>query len=195
MNKEILIQLRKETGLGISECKTALENSNDNIEDAKKYLLEKGNKLDMRDKIEESKRPSMIECYIHSDKKIMGAVIISTDTEFALKTDEVKQLAKDLSAQVAAMNPKSILPGDLSPQFLCDMTIIYKNKAKEMGKPDNITEKIVNGQLRKLYKEVCLMEQPFIKEPKKNIKKLVSEVEQKIKEKIIIEDFVYKNVR
>jgi len=131
----------------------------------------------------------MIGHYIHANGKIGVLVAIETGTTESLAKDELKVMAKDIAMQVAAVNPACCTPDELPQDIIAKEKEIYLNQAKEEGKPEHIAEKIVIGRLNKYYKEVCLVEQPFIKDDSKTIKDLVKETAKAIGDTITVTGF------
>ncbi|MCA1743016.1 MAG: translation elongation factor Ts, partial [Desulfovibrionales bacterium] len=127
--------------------------------------------------------------YIHSNGKIAVLVELKCETDFVAKSDKFQELAKDLSMQVAATSPVCVSPDQLPQELLEKEKQIFLNQAKEEGKPENIAEKIVEGRIKKYYKEVCLLEQPFIKDDSKTITDLLNETVAVLGENIQIGRF------
>ena len=117
----------------------------------------------------------LVGTYTHSNGKLVAMVELKCETDFVAKAEQFIQLSKDLAMQVAATNPVCVKPEDLPQEMLEKEKEIYKQQAIAEGKPENIAEKIVEGRVNKYYKEVCLLEQPFIKDDKKTIKDLLND--------------------
>lgn len=137
----------------------------------------------------EVKGPGIIGSYIHANGKIGVLVSLETESEAGAQKDELKVTAKDIAMQIAATNPACIVPAELPQDVIAQEKEIYLNQAKEEGKPENIAEKIVIGRLNKYYKEVCLTEQPFIKDDSKSIKALVKETSKALGETVKVTGF------
>ena len=133
--------------------------------------------------------PGFIGSYIHANGKIGVLVSLETESEAGAQKDELKVTAKDIAMQIAATNPACIVPAELPQDVIAKEKEIYLHQAKEEGKPENIAEKIVIGRLNKYYKEVCLTEQPFIKDDSKSIKALVKETSKALGETIKVTGF------
>jgi elongation factor Ts len=133
--------------------------------------------------------PGIIGSYIHANGKIGVLVALETESEAGAQKDALKVTAKDIAMQIAATNPACLVPADLPQDVIAKEKEIYLNQAKEDGKPENIAEKIVIGRLNKYYKEVCLTEQPFIKDDSKSIKALVKETSKALGENIKVTGF------
>ncbi len=133
--------------------------------------------------------PGMIGHYIHANGKIGVLVTVETGTQESLAKDELGVMAKDIAMQVAAVNPACCTPEELPQDTIAKEKEIYLNQAKEEGKPEHIAEKIVIGRLNKYYKEVCLLEQPFIKDDSKVIKDLVKETAKALGDTVKVTGF------
>ncbi len=131
----------------------------------------------------------MVGHYIHANGKIGVLVAVSVGNSASLAREELKVMAKDIAMQVAAVNPSCCTPDELPQDVIAKEKEIYLNQAKEEGKPEHIAEKIVIGRLNKYYKEVCLLEQPFIKDDSKAIKDLVKETGKAIGDTITVNGF------
>lgn len=166
--------LREKTGVGMMDCKKALAETGGDEEKAIKYLREKGLAKAAK-KAGRSTSEGLIGNYIHSNGKIGVMVEIKCETDFVAKADQFQQLAKDVAMQIAATNPVCVSPEELPQDLLEKEKAIYLQQAMEEGKPENIAQKIVEGRVSKYYKEVCLLEQPFIKDDKKSIKDILNE--------------------
>lgn len=182
-------ELREKTGAGMMDCKKALEASGGDTEKAIAWLREKG-LAKAQKRADRATAEGWIGSYIHSNGKIGVMIELKCETDFVAKSDRFQQLAKDLAMQVAATNPICLKPEDLPQDLLEKEKEIYLKQAKEEGKPDHIAEKIVEGRLKKYYKEVCLLEQPFIKDDSKTIADLLNEAVVALGENIQIGRFV-----
>jgi len=167
--------LREKTGAGMMDCKKALVESNGNEEKAIAYLREKGLAKAAK-KAGRATSQGVIGSYIHNNGKIGVMVELKCETDFVAKNEKFLGFAKDLAMQIAATSPLCVSPDQVPADLLAKEREIFKNQAMEEGKPEAIAEKIVEGRLKKYYAEVCLLEQPFIKEDKKTIKDLLNEL-------------------
>jgi elongation factor Ts len=185
----IVKELREKTGAGMMDCKRALEESGGDIEEAQKILRKKGiTKVERR--AQRDTKEGLVEAYIHPGGKIGVLIEVNCETDFVAKTDEFKRMVRDLAMQVAATDPLSISNEDLDPSIIERETEIYRVQAKETGKPDNITEKIVKGRLQKYFQEVCLLDQPFVKDTDTSVRDRVTEVASKLGENIVIRRYI-----
>ena len=181
--------LREKTGAGMMDCKKALQDSGGDEEKAVAWLREKGlSKAQKR--ADRTASEGIIGSYVHSNSKIAVLVELNCETDFVAKNDSFKELAKNLAMQVAAANPMCISPEELPQDAIEQEKEIYAKQAQADGKPENVVEKIVEGRLKKYYKEVCLLEQPYIKDDSKQVKDLVNEMIAAIGEKIEVNRFV-----
>jgi len=182
-------ELREKTGAGMMDCKKALEASGGDTEKAMAWLREKG-LAKAQKRAGKTTAEGWIGSYIHSNGKIGVMVEIKCETDFVAKSERFQELAKDIAMQIAATNPLCLTPEDIPQDILAKEKEIYLNQAKEEGKPEHIAEKIVEGRLKKYYKEVCLLEQPFIKDDSKTIADLINETVAVLGENIQIGRFV-----
>ncbi|MBN1149974.1 elongation factor Ts [candidate division WOR-3 bacterium] len=180
-------ELRKITDAGIKECKATLEETGWDVGKAVKVLREKGiAKADS--KSSRATKEGMIACYLHQNK-IAGLVELACETDFVARTEIFKELAKDLAVQVVTSSPKALRAEDLSTELVETEREIYTNQEKLSGKPDKMIEKIVEGRMKKFFKEACLYDQPFFKEESKTVEDVVKEAIAKTGENIQIKRF------
>ena len=182
-------ELRERTGAGMMDCKKALVETNGNMEDAIKLLREKG--LSAAAKKEgRIAAEGLVESYIHGAGRIGVLVEVNCETDFVANTDDFKVFVKDIAMHIAAANPKYVSRDEVSQEDIDKEKEILKAQALNEGKPEHIVEKMVEGRIDKFYKEVCLMEQEFVKDPDLTIEAMVNEKVAKIGEKISIRRFV-----
>ncbi|MFO7876521.1 MAG: translation elongation factor Ts [Desulfovermiculus sp.] len=180
--------LREKTGAGMMDCKKALQESGGDEQKAVAWLREKGlSKAQKR--AGRSASEGMIGSYIHANGKIGVLVELNCETDFVAKSDKFQELAKNLSMQVAAANPLCVRPEDLPQEAIEQEKAIYANQARADGKPEQVVEKIVEGRVNKYYKEVCLLEQPYIKDDSLAVKDLINELVAVLGEKIEVTRF------
>ncbi|HDL17756.1 MAG TPA: translation elongation factor Ts [Bacteroidetes bacterium] len=182
-------ELREKTGAGIMDCKKALQENDGDLEKAVEWLRKKGMASAKKRESRETKE-GLIEAYIHPGNRIGVMIEVNCETDFVAKNDEFKQFVRNMAMQVAAANPLVVNREDLSPEQIEKEMNIYKEQAKNTGKPDHILEKIAQGKLDKFYQEVCLMEQSYIREPERPVADVLSDVRAKIGENIKIKRFV-----
>ncbi|HHV38658.1 MAG TPA: translation elongation factor Ts [Tepidimicrobium sp.] len=180
-------ELRERTGAGMLDCRNALMETEGNIDKAMDLLREKG----LSQAAKKSSRiaaEGAVASYIHGDR--IGALIeINAETDFVAKTDEFKEFIKDMAMQVAASSPKYVAKEDVPEEEVEREKEILINQVVNEGKPEHIASKIVEGRLEKFYEQICLLEQPFIKEPGIKVKDLLNEKIAKIGENIKIRRF------
>lgn len=181
-------ELREKTGAGMMDCKKALNEANGDIEKASDILREKGI-ASAEKKAGRIAAEGIVESYIHGEGRIGVLLEVNCETDFVAKTDEFRSFVKDIAMQIAASNPKYILREEVSEDEIQKEREILKQQALNEGKPENIVEKMVEGRIEKYYKEICLLEQSFIKDPDKTVEKLLKEKIAKIGENINIRRF------
>ncbi|SCG83418.1 Elongation factor Ts EF-Ts [Proteiniborus sp. DW1] len=181
-------ELRERTGVGMLDCKKALEETNGDIEKAIDLLREKGLSKAAK-KAGRIASEGIVEAYIHGGR--IGVLIeVNTETDFVAKNEEFRVFVRDMAMQVAAANPKYVSVDEVPQSEIEKEREILKQQALNEGKPEHIAEKMVEGRIEKYYKEVCLLEQPFIKDSDVIVKDLLAEKIAKIGENIKIRRFV-----
>ncbi|MBF0553575.1 MAG: translation elongation factor Ts [Nitrospirae bacterium] len=182
----MVMELREKTGVGMMDCKKALTETGGDFEKALDYLRKKG--LATAAKKSGRKASEGLICsYIHMDK--IGVMIeLNCETDFVAKTDDYKQLAKDIAMHIAAANPEYIDPAEIPAAVIEREKEIYKDQVK--GKPANVIDKIIEGKLEKFYSEKCLLRQAFVKNPDQTVHDLVVEKIAKLGENILVRRFV-----
>lgn len=185
---EMVKELRERTGAGMMDCKKALGETNGDLEKAIDFLREKGLAAAAK-RAGKVAAEGVIEAYIHGGGRIGVMLELNCETDFVAKTDGFKMLAKDIAMQVAAANPGYVRREEVPAEIVEHEREVLRAQAINEGKPANIAEKMVAGRVEKFYKETCLMEQPFIKDPDKTITQLITESIAKIGENISIRRF------
>ena len=181
--------LREKTGAGMMDCKKALAESGGNFEKAVDYLRQKGLATAAR-RAGRVASEGQIGSYVHAGGKIGVMVEVNCETDFVAKTDDFQAFAKDIAMHIAASSPLYIQRENVPPEVLEREREIYRAQAREAGKPEKIMEKIVEGKLEKFYGEVCLLEQPFIKDPDRTVQDLLNGLIGKLGEKVEIRRFL-----
>lgn len=167
--------LRDKTGAGMMDCKKALAECGCDEEKAVSWLREKGlSKAQKR--AGRATSEGVIGSYIHSNGKIGVMVEIKCETDFVARSERFQEFAKNVAMQIAAANPVCLGPEEVPADMLAKEKEIFKHQAMEEGKPEAIAEKIVEGRVKKFYKEICLLDQPFIKDDKVTIKDLLNDL-------------------
>ncbi len=182
-------ELREKTGAGMMECKKALVEAGGDMEEAIKYLREKGiAKASL--KADRVTKEGIISSYIHAGNKIGVLLELNCETDFVARTDEFQNLAKDICMQIAASNPRYVSRDGVPEDVIASEKEIYIAQAKQEGKPDKMLDKIAEGKLNRFFGEVCLLEQPFIKDTDKSIDDIIKMAISKIGENITIGRFI-----
>ena len=189
INANDIKELRAKTGAGIQDCKKALDESNGDMEKAVAYLREKGI-ASVAKKASRIAGEGVVGSYIHMGGKIGVLVEINCETDFVAKSDAFNELVKDVAMQIAASKPEFVRIEEVPQENVEKEKEILIAQAKNEGKPQNIAEKMVEGRIKKYYKDVCLLEQEFVKDPSKTVNDLITEATLKIGEKISVRRFV-----
>lgn len=181
-------ELREKTGAGMMDCKKALQESGGDMEKASEVLRKKG--LAAADKkAGRIAAEGLVESYIHAGGKIGVLVEVNCETDFVAKTDDFKTFVRDIAMHIAATNPKYVRRNDVPEDVVAKERELLKEQALAEGKPEHIVEKMVEGRLDKYFKEICLVDQPFVKDPDMTVEQLVKEKIAKIGENISIRRF------
>jgi len=182
-------ELRERTGAGMMDCKRALLESKGNIESAIHYLRKAGI-AKAEKKMGRETQEGLVDAYIHPGSKLGVLVEVNCETDFVAKTNEFQRFVRDIAMQIAATNPLSINRDEVPKETVEKEQEIYRSQALASGKPEKILDKIVEGKMEKFYAEVCLIEQPFVKNPDINVGTLLKELIAKVGENIVIKRFV-----
>ncbi len=182
-------KLRATTGAGMMDCKKALTETNGNFDEAIKYLREKGIAAAAK-KADRIAAEGAVGSYIHMGGKIGVLVEVNCETDFVAKSDAFQNLVKDIAMQIAAAKPLYVNESEVPTEALEAEKEILKAQALNEGKPEAVVEKMVEGRIKKYYKDVCLMDQDFVKDSSKTITQVVNEAVLAIGEKISIRRFV-----
>jgi elongation factor Ts len=182
-------ELRERTGAGMMECKNALTEANGDMEKAIDILRTRGAAKAAK-RAEREVKEGTIASYVHTNGKVAVMVEINCETDFVSRNEGFQQLGKDLAMHIAAMNPLAISSEGIAADVVERERAIYAEQVKAEGKPEKMWDKIVEGKLNKFYKESTLLEQPFVKDPDKTIKDLITEVAAKTGENIVVRRFV-----
>ena len=185
---EMVKELRDRTGVGMMDCKRALTETNGKMEEAIDYLREKGLAAAAK-KAGRIASEGIIEAYIHGGGRIGVLIEVNCETDFVAKTREFQSLVRDLAMQVAAFRPEYVRREDVPPEITTREKEILTAQALHEGKPEKIVGKIVEGRLEKFFKETCLLEQQFIKNPDISVQQLITEHIAKLGENINVRRF------
>ena len=186
---ELVKQLRERTGAGMLDCKKALEAKDGDVEKAIEELRKKG-LAQAAKKAGRIAAEGVVDSYIHGNGRIGVLVEINVETDFAAQNDEFRSFVKDIAMQIAASRPEYIDKGDVPADVLEKEKEIIRAQSEKEGKPAAVIEKMMTGRLEKYYKEACLLEQPWIRDPAITIRQLLTERIAKIGENINIRRFV-----
>ena len=181
-------KLREKTGAGIMDCKGALSECDGDISKAVDFLRKKGLATAAK-RAGRAMTEGVVESYIHMDSKLGVLVEINCETDFVAKNDDFKEFAKNIAMHIAATNPVGIRPEDVSEETIDKEKEIYRGQVLEMGKPEKIVDKIVEGKLKKYFKENCLLDQAYVRDPNITIADLLNEMIATIGENIKITRF------
>lgn len=181
-------KLRDMTGAGMMDCKKALTETDGDIEKAVDLLRAKGSAKAAK-RAEKSANEGVIGSYVHFDNKTAVIVELNCETDFVANTDDFRALARDLAMHIASTAPLSISPDEISPEVVERERAVYLEQAKEEGKPEEIAQKMVEGRLKKFFKESTLLAQPFVKDPDKTVEELITDVSSTVGEKIEVARF------
>jgi len=189
INAAIVKQLREKTGAGMMDCKKALVEVEGDMEKAVDFLRKKGLATAQK-RAGRAMTEGMIQSYIHMTGKLGVLVEVNCETDFVAKNEDFQEFAKNIAMHIAASNPLGIRPEDVPEEIIENEKSIYRAQALEMGKPENILDKIVEGKLKKFYQENCLLNQPFVRDPEISIADLMNDLIAKIGENITIKRFM-----
>jgi elongation factor Ts len=180
--------LRDATGAGMMDCKKALQETGGDLEKAVDLLRAKGAAKAAK-RAEKSANEGVVGSYIHHDGRTAVIVEVNCETDFVANTDDFRSLAKDLAMHIASASPLAVSSDEIPQEVIDRERAVYLEQVKEEGKPANIAEKIVEGKLKKFFKESVLLEQAFVKDPDKTITDLITEVSGRTGEKISVARF------
>lgn len=187
ISASLVKELREKSGAGMLDCKNALVKTEGNIDKAIDLLREKGLSSAAK-KAGRIASEGLVDSYIHGGR--IGVIIeVNSETDFVSKTDEFKQFVKDMAMQVAAANPKYVSRDEVTEEELTHEKEVLTLQAMNEGKPEHIAAKIVEGRMEKFYEQICLLDQPFIKDPSVKVKDLLAEKISKIGENLKIRRF------
>jgi len=189
ISPKLVKELRDRTGAGIMECKSALVEAKGNLPEAE-IILRKRGIASAAKKATRSTRQGVIGSYIHPGAQLGVLVEVNCESDFVARTDDFQQLVKDLAMQVAAADPQFIRKEDVTPGALDKERDIQRGRALQEGKPEKMIDKIIEGRMNKFYEEVCLYEQPFIRENSTTVGDLIKTMIAKVGENISVSRFV-----
>lgn len=185
---ELVKELRERTGAGVMACKKALVETNGDLDQAVDHLRRMGISRAARRKDRVAKE-GVIESYIHLGGRLGVLVEVNCETDFVARTDDFQSLVRNIAMQIAAANPLAIDRDGLPRELLDKEREFYRSQAINEGKPEKVIDRIVEGKLEKYYREVCLLEQPYIKDPDISVRELILEAMSKLGENISVKRF------
>jgi elongation factor Ts len=181
-------ELRQRTGIGVMECKEALAECEGDIEKAIAVLRKKG-AARAQEKMSREASQGIVHAYIHLEGKLGVLVEVNCESDFVARNDEFKELAKNIAMQIAAANPRYVSSADIPAAELEQEKEIIRAQLQDTKKPPQIIEKIVEGKLKKFYEEVCLLDQPYIRDDKQKIQQIIASTIAKFGENIKVRRF------
>lgn len=185
---EDIVKLRKRTNAGMMDCKRALSETNGDLDKAAEWLREKGIAAAAK-KADRIAAEGLVYSYIHMGGKIGVLVEINCETDFVAKSEKFVDFCKDVALQIAASKPEYVSVEEVPAEALEHEKEILRAQALNEGKPEKIVEKMIEGRIKKYYQDVCLLEQPFVKDPDKTVTDMLNEAILTIGEKITIRRF------
>jgi elongation factor Ts len=189
ISAKLVKELRDRTGAGMMECKKALVEAKGNLAEAE-IILRKHGIASASKKSARTTRQGIVSSYIHPGAQIGVLVEVNCESDFVARTDDFQGLVKDLAMQIAAADPQFIRKEDVTAELLDKERDIQRGRALQEGKPEKMLDKIVEGRLQKFYEEVCLYEQPFIRENSTTVADLIKAAIAKLGENISVSRFV-----
>lgn len=185
---KLIQELRERTGVGMMDCKKALIESDGDMEKAVDILRKKGAAVAAK-RADNVTSQGIVTSYIHAGSQVGVLVEINCETDFVARNENVQQFARDIAMHIAAVKPKCVRPEELDQEFLAKEKELFREQLAASGKPAAIIDKILEGKVEKLYSEVCLLRQPFIKNDKFTVGEMLTELIGKMGEKITIRRF------
>jgi len=189
ISASLVKDLRERTGAGMMDCKKALVENASDLEKAIEWLRQKGMAKAAK-KAGRVATEGAVHSYIHAGGKIGVLVEVNCETDFAARNENFQNLVKDIAMHIAAANPLAVRREEVDSKAIEVERRVYRAEALEQGKPENIVDKIVDGRVDKYYKEICLLEQGFVKDPDKSIEDLLKQAIATIGENISVRRFV-----
>jgi elongation factor Ts len=182
-------QLREKTGAGMMDCKQALTECGGDIDNAVDFLRKKGLATAQK-RAGRAMTEGTVQSYIHMGGKLGVLVEVNCETDFVAKNEDFVDFARNIAMHIAASNPLGIRPEDIPEGIINREKEIYQAQTLELGKPENVVAKIVEGKLNKFFKENCLLNQPYVRDPDRTVEDLLNELIAKIGENITIRRYV-----
>lgn len=184
----LIIELRERTGVGMMDCKKALEESNGDVAQAIELLRKKGSAVALK-RADKETSEGVVHAYIHPGSRVGVLIEVNCETDFVANTHDIKQFAQDMCMHIAAMKPLYLSPEDVDPKFIEHEKDILREQLAGSGKPEKIVTQILEGKVQKLYTEICLMKQTFVKNDQLTVDDVLKELIAKTGENIKIKRF------
>jgi len=188
IDKALLQELRDHTGLGLMDCRKALEETAGDFDQALELLRKKGAAVAAK-RADKETGEGLIKAYIHPGDRLGVLLEINCETDFVANTDAVRQFAQDLCLQIAANKAMYVSPEHVDADLLAKEKEIFRAQMADSGKPEKIIEQVIEGKIKKLYSDICLLEQPFLKNDQLTVRQVVEELIAKTGESIRIRRF------
>ena len=185
---EKIKQLREETAAGMMDVKRALDESDGDLEGARRVLKERGQAIAAK-KSSRAATEGLVESYIHFNGRIGVLIEVNCETDFVARTPEFKEFARNVAMHVASTDPLTVAPEDIAKEAMAEERSVFEKQAAEMGKPENITQQIVEGRIKKWTSEQALLTQDYVKEMDKTVGDLLQETIQRLGENVVIRRF------
>lgn len=185
---QMVKELREKTGAGMMDCKKALAENGGDFEKATDWLRKKGISSAAK-KSTRAATEGTVEAYIHMGGKIGVLLEVNSETDFAARNDRFKSLVKDIAMHIAAAAPVCVRREEMDPSLLEREKDVLRGQLKEQGKPEAMWDKILTGKVDKFYKDSCLLEQPFVKNPDKTVQDIVNDAVAVIGENLVVRRF------
>jgi len=182
-------ELRQATGAGVLDCRKALETHDGDMEKAVAYLREKGLAAAAK-KAGRQASEGVVEAYVHPGSRVAVMLELNCETDFVARTADFKTLAHDLALHIAFAAPRYISRADVPQEVVESERAIYRAQALAEGKPEHVVDRIVEGRLEKFYQQVCLMEQPFVKDEDRTVQDQINDAIAKLGENVVLSRFV-----
>jgi elongation factor Ts len=182
---DMVKQLREKTGAGIMDCKRALGESNGDIAEAEMNLRKRGIDVAQK-KAGREANEGIVGTYVHAGSKLGVLVEVNCESDFVARTDDFQDLVHDIAMHIAATDPRFISKEDVDEDALNKEREVQRERALADGKPEQIVDKIVEGRMKKYYEEVCLLEQPFVKDNASTVGEMITQTVSKLGENIVV---------
>ncbi len=188
ITKELLQELRDHTGLGLMDCRKALEETAGDFDQALDLLRKKGAAVAAK-RADKETGEGLVKAYIHPGDRLGVLIEINCETDFVANTDSIRQFAQDLCLQIAANKALYVSSEEVDTKFLDHEREIFRAQMANSGKPEKIIEQVIEGKIKKLYSDICLLEQQFIKNDQVTVKEVLQELMAKTGERIRVRRF------